>query len=157
MAAADDEYRCFVGGLSWSTDDRSLKDAFRPFGQVSDSKVVNDRETGRSRGFGFVTFTDEQSMRDAIEGMNGRDLDGRNITVNRAQARGGGSSSSGGGYRSGGGGYGGETRRTSGDYGGGRERSERGYGGGSRNGGGGGYGGGSRHGGGGGSDDSGWR
>ena len=86
MAAADVEFRCFVGGLSWSTDDRSLKDAFRAFGEVMDSKVVSDRETGRSRGFGFVTFTDEQAMKDAIEGMNGRDLDGRNITVNRAQA-----------------------------------------------------------------------
>ncbi|KAL3382970.1 hypothetical protein AABB24_002459 [Solanum stoloniferum] len=53
-------------------------------------QIINDRETGRSRGFGFVTFKDEQAMRDAIEGMNGQDLDGRNITVNEAQSRGGG-------------------------------------------------------------------
>uniref|UniRef100_A0A0D6R844 RRM domain-containing protein n=1 Tax=Araucaria cunninghamii TaxID=56994 RepID=A0A0D6R844_ARACU len=168
MAATDVEFRCFVGGLSWSTDDRSLKDAFLPYGEVMDSKVVSDRETGRSRGFGFVTFADEESMRNAIEEMNGRDLDGRNITVNRAQARGSGGgggggfrSGGGGGYSGGGGGY--DSRRSSG-YGGGRERSERSYGGGRSSGGygggGGGYGGGggSRYGGGGGfSDDGGWR
>ncbi|MBT2983560.1 RNA-binding protein, partial [Vibrio anguillarum] len=90
-----------------------------------ESKIINDRETGRSRGFGFVTFKDEQAMRDAIEGMNGQDLDGRNITVNEAQSRGGG-----GGGR-GGGGYGGGRREGGGGgYGG--------YGGGRREGGGGG-------------------
>ncbi|KAL3382979.1 hypothetical protein AABB24_002459 [Solanum stoloniferum] len=104
-------------------------------------QIINDRETGRSRGFGFVTFKDEQAMRDAIEGMNGQDLDGRNITVNEAQSRGGG----GGGGGRGGGGYGGGRR-------------EGGYGGG-----GGGYGGGDRYsdrssrGGGGGSSDGNWR
>jgi cold-inducible RNA-binding protein len=93
-------------------------------------QIINDRETGRSRGFGFVTFANEQSMRDAIEQMNGKQLDGRNITVNEAQSRGGGrSGGGGGGRREGGGGYGG------GGYGGGRR--EGGYGGG----GGGGYGG----------------
>lgn len=64
-------------------------------------KIINDRETGRSRGFGFVTFANENSMRDAIEGLNGQSLDGRNITVNEAQSRG---SGGGGGYRGGGGG-----------------------------------------------------
>ncbi|KAM0012863.1 putative RNA recognition motif domain, nucleotide-binding alpha-beta plait domain superfamily [Helianthus debilis subsp. tardiflorus] len=121
MASADVEYRCFVGGLAWATTDRSLEDAFRQYGEVLDSKIINDRETGRSRGFGFVTFKDEQSLRDAIEGMNGQSLDGRNITVNEAQSR------------SGGGGGGGGRRE--GGYGGGRR--EGGYGGG----GGGGYGG----------------
>ncbi|THG07418.1 hypothetical protein TEA_025531 [Camellia sinensis var. sinensis] len=67
---ADVEYRCFVGGLAWTTDDQSLERAFSQFGEVIESKIINDRETGRSRGFGFVTFKDEQSMRDAIEGMN---------------------------------------------------------------------------------------
>ncbi|MBD0418407.1 RNA-binding protein, partial [Streptomyces sp. TRM S81-3] len=89
---------CFVGGLAWATDDRSLEAAFSTFGEILESKIINDRETGRSRGFGFVTFSSEQAMRDAIEGMNGKELDGRNITVNEAQSR-----RSGGG---GGGGYG---------------------------------------------------
>ncbi|KAE9448579.1 hypothetical protein C3L33_19523, partial [Rhododendron williamsianum] len=120
---ADVEYRCFVGGLAWATDDHSLEQAFSQYGDVIESKIINDRETGRSRGFGFVTFKDEQSMKDAIEGMNGQDLDGRNITVNEAQSRGsggeaagrwipqrwrwGGGRRDGGGYGGGGGGYGG--------------------------------------------------
>ncbi|MGV7428899.1 hypothetical protein PJI19_29555, partial [Mycobacterium kansasii] len=62
---AEVEYRCFVGGLAWATDDGALQQAFSQFGSVTDSKIINDRETGRSRGFGFVTFADEQSMRDA--------------------------------------------------------------------------------------------
>uniref|UniRef100_A0A2N9EA06 RRM domain-containing protein n=2 Tax=Fagus sylvatica TaxID=28930 RepID=A0A2N9EA06_FAGSY len=67
-------------------------------------EIINDRETGRSRGFGFVTFSNEKSMRDAIEGMNGHSLDGRNITVNEAQSRGnGGGGGGGGGYSRGGG------------------------------------------------------
>ncbi|CBI32594.3 unnamed protein product, partial [Vitis vinifera] len=90
MASAEIEYRCFVGGLAWATDDQSLERAFSQFGEILESKIINDRETGRSRGFGFVTFSSEQSMRDAIEGMNGQNLDGRNITVNEAQSRGGG-------------------------------------------------------------------
>ncbi|KAK1352183.1 Glycine-rich RNA-binding protein GRP2A [Heracleum sosnowskyi] len=111
MASADVEYRCFVGGLAWATTDRTLEEAFSQFGDVVDSKIINDRETGRSRGFGFVTFKDEKAMNDAIEGMNGQDLDGRNITVNEAQSRGGGGGGGGGrgggGYGGGGGGYGG--------------------------------------------------
>ncbi|MGV7354864.1 RNA-binding protein, partial [Mycobacterium kansasii] len=103
---AEVEYRCFVGGLSWGTDDRSLGEAFNKFGEVTDSKIINDRETGRSRGFGFVTFADEQSMRDAIEQMNGRELDGRTITVNEAQSRGSGGGGGGRGYGGGGGGRG---------------------------------------------------
>eukprot|EP00850_Spirogloea_muscicola_P023822 SM000391S15187 [mRNA] locus=s391:20608:23116:+ [translate_table: standard] len=74
------EFRCFVGGLAWATDDARLGDAFRSFGEVIDAKVINDRETGRSRGFGFVTFADEQAMNAAIGEMNGKELDGRSIT-----------------------------------------------------------------------------
>ncbi|CAA2964958.1 glycine-rich RNA-binding protein-like isoform X1 [Olea europaea var. sylvestris] len=134
MASADVEYRCFVGGLAWATTDQSLEQAFSQFGEVIESKIINDRETGRSRGFGFVTFKDEQSMRDAIEGMNGQDLDGRSITVNEAQSRG-----SGGGGGGGGGGFRGGRREGGGGYGGGRRDS--GYGGGNGGGYGGGYGG----------------
>ncbi|KAL6979169.1 hypothetical protein U1Q18_020836 [Sarracenia purpurea var. burkii] len=82
--AAEVEFRCFVEGLAWATDDRSLERAFSQYGNVIESKIINDLETGISRGFGFVTFKDEQSMKDAIEGMNGQDLDGRNITINEA-------------------------------------------------------------------------
>ncbi|XP_021286231.1 glycine-rich RNA-binding protein RZ1A-like [Herrania umbratica] len=79
------EYRCFIGNLSWSTSDRGLKDAFEKFGNLLEAKVVVDKFSGRSRGFGFVTFDDKTSMEEAIEAMNGMDLDGRNITVDRAQ------------------------------------------------------------------------
>ena len=133
MADGGVEYRCFVGGLAWATDDRGLETAFSQYGEILDAKIIMDRETGRSRGFGFVTFSNEQNMRDAIQNMNGQDLDGRNITVNEAQSR-----------RSGGGGGGG------GGYGG-----QRGGGGGyGQGGGGGGYGG--QRGGGGGSDGQRW-
>ncbi|XP_043718192.1 glycine-rich RNA-binding protein 7-like [Telopea speciosissima] len=103
MASADVEFRCFIGGLAWVTDDQALERAFSQYGNIIESKIISDRETRRSRDFGFVTFRNEQSMRDAIEGMNGQDLDGRNITVNQAQTRGG-RGGGGGGYRSGGGG-----------------------------------------------------
>ena len=164
MAASDVEYRCFVGGLAWATDDRSLEAAFSSYGEILDSKIINDRETGRSRGFGFVTFSSEQSMRDAIEGMNGKELDGRNITVNEAQSR---RSGGGGGGYGGGGGGGGYGQRREGGYGGGgggggygqRRDGGGGYGGGSRGygGGGGGYGGGGSRGYGGGNSDGNWR
>ncbi|KAH7575085.1 hypothetical protein JRO89_XS02G0045300 [Xanthoceras sorbifolium] len=127
MASADVEFRCFVGGLAWATTDQTLSEAFGLYGEIVESKIINDRETGRSRGFGFVTFSDENAMRDAIEGMNGQNLDGRNITVNEAQSRG--SGGGGGRYRSGGGGgYGrGGLREGDGGYGGG-SRSSGGYG-----------------------------
>ncbi|KAF8009507.1 hypothetical protein BT93_J0493 [Corymbia citriodora subsp. variegata] len=157
MASAEVEYRCFVGGLAWATDDQSLERAFSQFGDILDSKIINDRETGRSRGFGFVTFGNEKAMRDAIEGMNGQNLDGRNITVNEAQSRSGG----GGFSRGGGGGYGGGRREGGG--GGGYNRGSGGYGGGgggyggSRDRGDGGYGGGSRYSRGGGDSGGDWR
>ena len=77
--------KIFVGGLSWNTDDHGLRAAFEKFGEVADSKVITDRDTGRSRGFGFVTFTNPEAVSRAIEEMDGQDLDGRNIKVNEAQ------------------------------------------------------------------------
>ncbi|GAU24128.1 hypothetical protein TSUD_83640, partial [Trifolium subterraneum] len=81
----EDEYRCFVGGLAWSTSDRKLKDTFEKFGKLTEAKVVVDKFSGRSRGFGFVTFDEKKAMEDAIDAMNGIDLDGRTITVDKAQ------------------------------------------------------------------------
>ncbi|KAG2319041.1 hypothetical protein Bca52824_012254 [Brassica carinata] len=103
--SAEVEYRCFVGGLAWATQDADLERTFSQFGEVIDYKIINDRETGRSRGFGFVTFKDEKSMRDAIEEMNGKELDGRTITVNEAQSRGSGDGGYGGNSGGGGGGW----------------------------------------------------
>lgn len=85
---ADLEYRCFIGGLSWSTRDDDLRDAFDKFGRLNEAKVVVDRYTGKSRGFGFVTFDDKKGMDEAIDEMNGADLDGRSITVDKAQPQG---------------------------------------------------------------------
>ncbi len=99
--------KLFVGSLSWNTDDAGLLAAFERFGEVLDAKVITDRETGRSRGFGFVTFAEEGAADEAMNQMNGSELDGRTINVNEAQERsprGGGGGGYGGG---GGGGYGG--------------------------------------------------
>ena len=119
--------KLFVGGLAWATTDASLKEAFEPFGEVVDAKVILDRETGRSRGFGFVTFSDASSAKEAITAMDGAAIDGRNVRVNEAEERRGG----GGGPRRGGGGGG---DRRGGGYGGG---GGGGYGGDRRGGGGG--------------------
>ncbi len=77
--------KLFVGGLSWGTDDRALASAFEAHGNVTEAKVISDRETGRSRGFGFVTFTDAQDAAAAIKALDGTDLDGRTIRVNVAE------------------------------------------------------------------------
>jgi RNA recognition motif-containing protein len=103
--------KLFVGGLSWDTNDQGLRTAFETYGEVSEATVISDRETGRSRGFGFVTFVDDQAGVAAIQAMNGTSLDGRNLNVNEAQDRprsgGGGGFGGGGGRRGGGGGGGG--------------------------------------------------
>ena len=131
--------KIFVGGLAWATTSDSLRAAFEPCGTIVEAKVVEDRDTGRSRGFGFVTFADDAGCRKAIETMNGAQLDGREIRVNEAENKprtggfggggGGGRSGGGGGYGGGGGGGG-----YSGGGGGGRSG---GGGGGGRSGGGG--------------------
>ena len=90
--------KLFVGGLSWGTDDDGLRQAFEAHGTVTEAKVINDRDTGRSRGFGFVTFDNAEDADNAIEAMNGTDLDGRSLNVNVAndKPRGGGGGGGGG-------------------------------------------------------------
>ena len=79
--------KLFVGGLSWETTDSDLKNAFAPFGEVTEAKVITERGTGRSRGFGFVTFARDEDAKTAISKMHGTNLDGRTITVNQAQEK----------------------------------------------------------------------
>lgn len=80
--------KLFIGGLSWDTTDESLRTAFEAHGEVTDAKVVTDRDTGRSRGFGFVTFSSSDSATAAVEAMDNTDLDGRTIRVDVAHDRG---------------------------------------------------------------------
>ena len=92
--------KLYVGGLSWNTDDNGLRSAFEQFGTVEDAKVITDRDSGRSRGFGFVTFGNEEDAQTAIQKMHGAELDGRSLNVNEAQdKRGGGGGGGGGGGR----------------------------------------------------------
>jgi hypothetical protein len=126
--------KLYVGNLSWNTTDETLKSTFEEFGTVTDSIIMRDRETGRARGFGFVTFSTEEEATAAVNALNEQELDGRRIRVNVANARPAGGSGFGGGrggYGGGRGGYGGGDR----SYGGG----DRSYGGGDRS-----YGGGDR-------------
>src|SRR5687767_788898 len=156
--------KLYVGNLPYSVRDSDLEQAFGEFGAVTSAKVMMERDTGRSKGFGFVEMGSDPEAQAAINGMNGQALDGRAIVVNEARPReerpggfgggggsrggfggGGGAGGGGGGGRSGGGGYGGG----GGGYGGG--------GGGGRSGGGGyGSGGGGRSGGGGGGSRGGY-
>ena len=104
--------KLFVGNLSFNTTENSLNDAFAAFGTVTETNMMMDRETGRPRGFGFITMSSAEEAQKAIEGMNGKDMDGRALTVNVAKPReerapGGG----GGGRREYGGGGGGGGRR----------------------------------------------
>ncbi|KAI9930271.1 hypothetical protein ASPWEDRAFT_35576 [Aspergillus wentii DTO 134E9] len=98
--------KIFVGNLSWNTTDETLRHAFSEYGHVLDSIVMRDRDTGRSRGFGFVTFGSEQEASGAVDALNEQELDGRRIKVNMANARGGGGGAGGGSYGAGGGSYG---------------------------------------------------
>jgi RNA recognition motif-containing protein len=79
--------KLFVGGLSWGTDDHALRSAFEAYGAVTEAKVISDRDTGRSRGFGFVTFSDAKDAAAAIAAADGTDLDGRTIRVNLAEEK----------------------------------------------------------------------
>ena len=112
------EKKLYVGGLSWNTTDDGLRQAFEAVGEVIEAKVITDRETGRSRGFGFVTFAQDQDATTAITELDGTTLDGNTIKVNEAheKKRGGRGSGPGGGFRGGRGGGGSR---------GGRDRWER--------------------------------
>jgi RNA recognition motif-containing protein len=80
-------FRIYVGNLSFNTDEHALRDTFAQHGEVSSVAIIPDRETGRSRGFGFVEMPNDGEGRAAIEAMNGAELDGRNLTVNEARPR----------------------------------------------------------------------
>ncbi|CAH9088160.1 unnamed protein product [Cuscuta europaea] len=95
--------KVFVGGISWNTNDASLQDNFGQYGRVVEARVITDRETGRSRGFGFVTFENAEEASAAIQALDGRLLDGRTIRVNYANDRSQGFGEGTGGYRTGGG------------------------------------------------------
>ena len=79
--------KLFVGNLSWNVDDNALQQAFSPFGEVAEAKVITHRDSGRSRGFGFVTFTNDQEADAALAEMNGKEMDGRAINVNVAREK----------------------------------------------------------------------
>ena len=129
----------YVGNLPYSTTEEELREQASQYGELTSCTIIIDRETGRSRGFGFIEMANEDEALALIEGLNGSNMGGRMLTVNKARPRaprgGGGYGGGGGGYGGGGGGYGGG----GGGYGGGGG----GYGGG--RGGGGGYGGGDRY------------
>ena len=96
--------KLFIGGLAWATDDHSLRTACEAYGTVTEAKVITDRETGRSRGFGFVTLSSNEEAAAAIAGLDGKELDGRALRVNEAQEKSGGGGRGGGGGGGGGGG-----------------------------------------------------
>ncbi len=136
----------YVGNLSWSMTDDDLSNLFSQYGAVTSAKILKEKNTGRSKGFGFVEMEDDEAAKTAIATLNESEVQGRKLIVNESQPR-----PEGGGYKkSGGGGYGGG--RSGGGYGGGGRSSGGGYGsgggGGYKKSGGGGYGGGNRSGGG---------
>jgi RNA recognition motif-containing protein len=123
--------KLYVGNLSYSTSSSDLQQLFTPYGTVQSAEVISDRETGRSKGFGFVQMGSDEEAQAAIAAMNGQQVDGRALTVNEAKPRedrprGGGGGGGRGGY--GGGGGGGGRGGYGGGGGGGRDRG--GYGGG---------------------------
>jgi RNA recognition motif-containing protein len=114
--------RLYVGNLSFNTSEQTLHDTFGRFGDVTEVKIVTDRETGRPRGFAFVSMADGEGARQAIAQLDGSMVDGRSLRVNEAEDRqrgGGGGGGGRGGFGGGGGGYGGGG---GGGYGGGGNR-----------------------------------
>ncbi len=107
--------KLYVGNLGYGVTDDQLRTMFGPYGSVQTAQVITDRDTGRSKGFGFVEMGSDQEAQAAIAGMNGQMSDGRALTVNEAKPKesrsGGGGGGGGGGYGGGGGGGGGGGRR----------------------------------------------
>ena len=137
--------KMYVGNLPFSAGEDELRDAFSEFGPVAEVSLVMDRETGRPRGFAFVSMETKEGMEAAIRGLDGKDFGGRNLTVNEARPREERPSFGGGGGGGGGrGGYGGDRRGGGGGGGGGYGGDRRGGGGGGKGGYGGGGGGGGR-------------
>ncbi len=93
------EAKIYVGNLSYGSTDGDIESYFQQFGSIKDVKVITDRDTGRSKGFAFVTFEDPKSAKEAVEGADGKDLNGRNLKVSIAREQQG---------RTGGGGRGGD-------------------------------------------------
>jgi RNA recognition motif-containing protein len=124
--------KIYVGNLPWSTTSADLEALFAAHGAVRSAEVISDRETGRSRGFGFVEMETNEGLQAAIAALNGHEMNGRPLTVNEARERtpraGGGGGGGGGGGRGGYGGGGGGGGR--GGYGGGGGGGRGGYGGG---------------------------
>lgn len=109
--------KLYIGNLSYTTTDETLAQAFSQFGTVESAKIIMDRETGRSKGFGFVEMSSDDEAQQAISGMDGQNFDGRNLKVSEARPQEGG----GGGGRGGGrGGFGGGGGRGGHGGGGGR-------------------------------------
>jgi len=128
----------FVGSLPYSLEEADLKELFEAYGEVTTVKIIMDRESGRSKGFGFVEMSDDEAAQKAISGLNGSEVSGRSIAVSQAEdkkpgdRRSGGGGGYGGGNRGGGGG-GGYSRDSRGGGGGGYSKdNNRGGGGGSR-------------------------
>lgn len=80
-----DNNKLFVGGISWNTTEDALKQLFEQYGPVSEAKIITDKMTGKSRGFGFVTMENAEDAAKAMEALNETEFDGRNIVVNEAR------------------------------------------------------------------------
>ncbi|MGY4536096.1 RNA recognition motif-containing protein [Mucilaginibacter sp. UYNi724] len=128
----------FVGSLPYSLEEADLQELFEAYGEVTTVKIIIDRESGRSKGFGFVEMSDDEAAQKAISGLNGSEVSGRSIAVSQAEdkkpgdRRSGGGGGFGGGNRSGGGGggYSRDSNRGGGGGGGGYSKDSRGGGGG---------------------------
>jgi RNA recognition motif-containing protein len=129
----------YVGNLSWNLKDQDLANLFTPFGEVTSAKIVTDKFTQRSKGFGFVEMKDDAQAQAAIAQLNGSEVDGRNLVVNESRPK---EEGGGGGFKKrsfgngGGGGFGGGGGSRGGSGGGGYKKGGSGYGGGNRGGGG---------------------